>query len=88
MAESGERTAAEREAAARLERERRRQERLVEPGSPASDGDGDRVGADPAWDDGAVRTESRPEHADLDGYESLPQGAELAGDSDMDDDDD
>ncbi|MGZ4262338.1 MAG: endolytic transglycosylase MltG [Solirubrobacteraceae bacterium] len=87
MAESGERTAAEREAA-RLERESRRQERLVEPGSPASDGGGDGVGADPAWDDGAVRTESRPEHADLDGYESLPQGAELAGDSDMDDDDD
>ncbi|HEV7174213.1 MAG TPA: hypothetical protein VGN29_01900, partial [Solirubrobacteraceae bacterium] len=107
MADSGERTAAEREAA-RLERERKRQERLpeptsapgrgpatesavppepasaVEPASRASDGDG----ADPAWDGGAVRTESRPEDSDLDGYDTLPQGAELTGDSDMDDDDD
>jgi uncharacterized YceG family protein len=90
VADSGERTAAEREAA-RLERERRRQERLDEPAlpaeaaPPASDGDGD--GADPAWDRGAVRTESPPEHADVDEYESLAQGAELAGDADMDDDD-
>jgi uncharacterized YceG family protein len=107
VADSGERTAAEREAA-RLERERKRQERLpeptsapgrgpatesavppepasaVEPASRASDGDG----ADPAWDGGAVRTESRPEDSDLDGYDTLPQGAELTGDSDMDDDDD
>jgi uncharacterized YceG family protein len=35
-----------------------------------------------------VRTESRTEYADLDGYDSLAQGAELTGDSDMDDDDD
>src|SRR5207244_4927241 len=89
-AESGERTAAEREAA-RLERERRRQGRLAEraspakPASPSSEADGD--GADHEWDGAAVRTESRTAHADLDGYDSLAQGAEATGDSDMDDDD-
>ena len=103
MADSGERTAAEREAA-RLERERRRQGRAPEPaagpepdspaepdstvGHASASANGDGAGADPAWDGGAVRTESRPEDADPDGYESLPQGAELTGNSDMDDDDD
>jgi uncharacterized YceG family protein len=87
VAESRERTAAEREAA-RLERERRRQDRLVEPASPASDGDGHGAGEEPAWDDSAVRTERRPEHTELDGYDSLAQGAELAEDSDMADHDD
>ncbi|MGZ4214470.1 MAG: endolytic transglycosylase MltG [Solirubrobacteraceae bacterium] len=101
MADSRERTAAEREAA-RLERERRRQQRPAEPASPAevdapaeiapsaeaaspaSDGDG--VGVDREWDGAAVSTESRTKHADLDGYDSLAQGAELTGDSEMDDD--
>ena len=105
MADSGERTAAEREAA-RLERERRRQQRPSDPaspaeppasaepastgerGSPSAASNGDGAGADPAWDGGAVRTESRPEGAGPDEYESLPQGAELTGDADMDDDDD
>ena len=103
MADSGERTAAEREAA-RLERERRRQERPPEPAAPAepnvpaepastvdpgwSAANGDGAGPDRAWDRAAVRTETRPEDADPDGYESLPPGAELTGDSDMDDDDD
>ncbi|HYZ82637.1 MAG TPA: hypothetical protein VE571_15280, partial [Solirubrobacteraceae bacterium] len=100
MAEFRERTAAEREAA-RLERERRRQQRLVEPASPASDGDGvarasaggvgrasDGDGVDPEreWDDAAVRTESRMEPEDLDGYDSVAQDAELTGDSGMDED--
>jgi uncharacterized YceG family protein len=90
VADSGERTAAEREAA-RLERERKRQERVAEPTLPAeaaplaSDSGGN--GAEPAWDGASVRTESPPEHADVDGYENLAQGAELTGDSDMDDDD-
>src|SRR5689334_10258454 len=89
VAESRERTAAEREAA-RLERERRRQDRAAQPASPASDGDrnGHDAGEEPAWDDSAVRTETRPEHTELDGYDSLAQGAELAEDSDMADDDD
>src|SRR5437870_340096 len=62
VAESGERTAAEREAA-RLERERRRQGRLAEraspaePASPSSEADGDGDGADHEWDGVAVRTE-------------------------------
>jgi UPF0755 protein len=103
VADSGERTAAEREAA-RLERERRRQERSAEPalppevdtpaevapaaetGSPVYDGDGDGASAEHEWDGAAVRTESRVDHADLDGYDRLAQGAELTGDSDMDDD--
>jgi UPF0755 protein len=92
----GERSAADREAA-RLERERRRQERLVEPSSPAEpaapaesavpSSDGDGFEADREVDHSAVRTESRMEPAELDGYDSLPQGAELTGDSDMEDDD-
>ena len=108
MPEVPERTAAEREAA-RLERERRRQQRLIQPEadggadgagatpasptgassarSPALDG-GDGLAVDHEWDDAAVRTERRPESPDLDGYDSLAQGAEVTGDSDMDDDDD
>ena len=91
MPDSSERTAAEREAA-RLQRERKRQERLAEPTLPAEAGpsasDSDGNGAEPAWDGAAVRTESPPEHGGGNGYESLPQGAELNGDSDMDDHED
>src|SRR5690348_301353 len=95
VADPSERTAAEREAA-RVEREHRRRQgpgeapSHVEPpapddgASPASDGNG--VGAGREWEGAAVRTESHTEHADLDVYDSLAQGAELNGDADMDDD--
>src|SRR5262249_23514690 len=49
--------------------------------------DGDGFEADRELDHAAVRTESRTDQSDLDGYDSLAQGAELTGDSDMEDDD-
>jgi len=102
VADPRERTAAEREAA-RLQRERRRQQRPDETVPPtdapapaeapgpaeaaSAPSNGNGAGADLEWDGAAVRTESRTVHADPDGYDSLAQGAGLTGDLDMDDDD-